>query len=208
MKDPINLSIGQPDFDVPEPIKDAAHRGHRRGQERATRSRRASPTCATSCRRGSTPRIGHADREVLVTSGTSGGLVAGACWSLVNPGDEVIVFDPYFVMYPHLVDAGRRQAGARRHLSRLPDRPRTSRAARSRRGPSAFCSTAPATPPASSPTRGGSARPGRAGRRAERRCCQRRDLPPLLLRRSPFVSPGRSSTRTRWSSTASARATA
>ena len=46
--------------------------------------------------------LGHADRRVLVTSGTSGALVL-AMLALVNPGDEVIVFDPYFVMYPALV---------------------------------------------------------------------------------------------------------
>jgi aspartate aminotransferase/aminotransferase len=39
---------------------------------------------------------------VIVTSGTSGGLVL-ALLCTVNPGDEVILFDPYFVMYPHLV---------------------------------------------------------------------------------------------------------
>jgi aspartate aminotransferase/aminotransferase len=44
----------------------------------------------------------HADRKVFVTSGTSGGLVL-AMLALVNPGDEVILFDPYFVMYPSLV---------------------------------------------------------------------------------------------------------
>ena len=38
------------------------------------------------------------DREVFVTSGTSGGLML-AILTLVNPGDEVIVFDPFFVMY-------------------------------------------------------------------------------------------------------------
>ena len=39
---------------------------------------------------------------MLVTSGTSGALVL-AMLAMVNPGDEVIVFDPYFVMYPALV---------------------------------------------------------------------------------------------------------
>ena len=46
-------------------------------------------------------RYGQADREVFVTSGTSGGLML-ALLVLVNPGDEVIVFDPYFVMYNSL----------------------------------------------------------------------------------------------------------
>ncbi len=33
MTDPINLSIGQPDFDVPQAVKDARHRGHPRREE-------------------------------------------------------------------------------------------------------------------------------------------------------------------------------
>ncbi|MGV3484321.1 MAG: pyridoxal phosphate-dependent aminotransferase, partial [Planctomycetaceae bacterium] len=44
----------------------------------------------------------NSDRELLITSGTSGGLVL-AMLAMVNPGDEVIFFDPYFVMYPALV---------------------------------------------------------------------------------------------------------
>ena len=46
-------------------------------------------------------QFGHADRQVLVTAGTSGGLLLAMCCA-VNPGDEVIIFDPYFVMYRHL----------------------------------------------------------------------------------------------------------
>jgi len=45
----------------------------------------------------------HADRRVFVSSGTSGALVL-AMLSLVNAGDEVIIFDPYFVMYKPLVE--------------------------------------------------------------------------------------------------------
>ena len=45
--------------------------------------------------------FGHADRQVLVTAGTSGALLL-ALSCVVDPGDEVIVFDPYFVMYRHL----------------------------------------------------------------------------------------------------------
>ena len=44
---------------------------------------------------------------------------------LVNPGDEVIVFDPYFVMYDALAGVVGAQGRLRRHLSRLPHRPRT-----------------------------------------------------------------------------------
>ena len=40
--------------------------------------------------------------KLVVTSGTSGGLML-ALMALVDPGDEVIMFDPYFVMYEPLV---------------------------------------------------------------------------------------------------------
>src|SRR5947199_7307402 len=36
LKDPVNLSIGQPDFDVPEPIKAAAHAAIDRGDNAYT----------------------------------------------------------------------------------------------------------------------------------------------------------------------------
>src|SRR5262249_56738729 len=42
------------------------------------------------------------DRDVLVTSGTSGGLLL-ALMATVNPGDEVVSPDPYFVAYPNVV---------------------------------------------------------------------------------------------------------
>jgi len=47
--------------------------------------------------------FGHGDRKVFVSSGTSGGLLL-AMLSMVNPGDEVILFDPFFVMYQPLVN--------------------------------------------------------------------------------------------------------
>jgi aspartate aminotransferase/aminotransferase len=45
--------------------------------------------------------LNHDDRQVLVTAGTAGGLLLAIC-CVVDPGDEVIVFDPYFAMYLHL----------------------------------------------------------------------------------------------------------
>jgi aspartate aminotransferase/aminotransferase len=101
LKDPVNLSIGQPHFDVPEPIKaalrDAVDRGHN-----AYTVTQGIPELRAKIHADVRKRYGHDDREVVVTSGTSGGLVL-ALLCTVNPGDEVIVFDPYFVMYPHLV---------------------------------------------------------------------------------------------------------
>jgi aspartate aminotransferase/aminotransferase len=101
LKDPINLSIGQPHFDVPAPIKQAAHAAIDRGANAYTVTQ-GIPELRDKIKAGVQKRHGHPDRDVVVTSGTSGGLVL-ALLCTVNPGDEVILFDPYFVMYPHLV---------------------------------------------------------------------------------------------------------
>ena len=42
------------------------------------------------------------DSGLLITSGVSGGLML-ACLACLNPGDEVLISDPYFVMYKNLV---------------------------------------------------------------------------------------------------------
>ena len=101
LKDPVNLSIGQPHFDVPDAVKAAAKDAIDRGQNAYTVTQGLAELRA-KVHADVRQRYGHADRDVLVTSGTSGGLVL-ALLCTVNPGDEVIVFDPYFVMYPNLV---------------------------------------------------------------------------------------------------------
>ena len=100
MKDPINLSIGLPDFDVPGPVKAAAIEAIEAGHNAYTVTQ-GIPELRTKIQEAVDAQFGHADRQVLVTAGTSGALLAGLC-CVVNPGDEVIVFDPYFVMYRHL----------------------------------------------------------------------------------------------------------
>ncbi|MEO0482090.1 MAG: pyridoxal phosphate-dependent aminotransferase [Planctomycetota bacterium] len=105
LKDPINLSIGQPDFPAPDAIKDAAVRAIREDRngysvtqgvpallDRVTRHLKfdlgwsAGPDTPTGA---------------LVTSGTTGSLLSLAL-AMLGRGDELIIPDPYFVMYPHL----------------------------------------------------------------------------------------------------------
>jgi len=113
LEDPINLSIGQPDFDVPEPIKDAACDAIRAGQNRYTQTQgtpqlRAAVTGRLATEFPDTLGRGGADRldpgtGLLISSGVSGALML-TLLSTIGPGDEVIVPDPYFVMYKHLVN--------------------------------------------------------------------------------------------------------
>ena len=101
MKDPINLSIGLPDFDVADPVKAAAIEAIERGHNAYTLTQ-GLPELRTRLQTAVDAKFGHADRQVMVTSGSSGGLLLALC-SVINPGDEVILFDPYFVMYNNLV---------------------------------------------------------------------------------------------------------
>ncbi|KPK44803.1 MAG: aspartate aminotransferase [Phycisphaerae bacterium SG8_4] len=102
LEDPVNFSIGQPDFDVPEELKEEAIRAIQAGQN--SYSQTAGDTVLN---RRIAERVGEEygwdDPSVLVVSGVSGGLLL-AFMALVDPGDEVIIPDPYFVMYKHLVN--------------------------------------------------------------------------------------------------------
>lgn len=100
LKDPINLSIGQPDFDVPESVRQAAIDAIQ-SRKNGYALTQGMPVLREKLQAEIQRQYGHADREVFVSSGTSGGLML-ALTMLVNPGDEVIVFDPCFVMYDAL----------------------------------------------------------------------------------------------------------
>ncbi len=102
MKNPINLSIGQPDYDVPQAVKDAAIAAIGGGRNQYTQTQ-GIPELRQKLAAQLTEQFGVADPAVLVTSGVSGGLLL-ALMATVNPGDEVLIADPYFVMYKHLTN--------------------------------------------------------------------------------------------------------
>ncbi len=101
LENPINLSIGQPDFDVPESVQDAAVDAIRSGKNAYSPTQGIGPL-REALKAEIDSRYGHPDREVFVSSGTSGGLMLSML-SMINPGDEVIYLDPFFVMYPALL---------------------------------------------------------------------------------------------------------
>jgi aspartate/methionine/tyrosine aminotransferase len=104
LKDPINLSIGQPDFPVPEAMRQAAAQavlenrsGYSVTQGIPELHQAIWKHLATDVGwRGPTDELG-----CVVTSGTSGGLLLGLM-AVLDPGDEFIAPDPYFVMYPQM----------------------------------------------------------------------------------------------------------
>ncbi len=102
LADPINLSIGQPDFPVPTAIQEAACEAIRDDKNGYSLTQ-GVPELREQLQAKVDTERGHSDRKLLITSGTSGALNL-AMWTLVDPGDEVISFDPYFVMYPTLTE--------------------------------------------------------------------------------------------------------
>ena len=100
MKDPINLSIGQPDFDVPQPAKNEAIAAIQEGFNRYTLTQ-GIPELREAVSQLMRDTRGWSPEDVLITSGVSGGIMLAVA-VLVDPGDEVIIPDPHFMMYSHL----------------------------------------------------------------------------------------------------------
>lgn len=102
LKDPVNFSIGQPDFDVPEPLKEEAIKAIRAGQNKYSQTA-GDAILKKRIVEQIKNEFGWSEPAVLVASGVSGGLLL-AFLAIINPDDEVIIPDPYFVIYKHLIN--------------------------------------------------------------------------------------------------------
>lgn len=102
LPEPIDLSIGQPDFEVPRAVKDAAIRAIEEGFSRYTVTE-GVPELNERLRGRVRENFGFDPGASLVTAGVSGGLLL-AYLALLDPGDEILIPDPYFVMYRVLAD--------------------------------------------------------------------------------------------------------
>ena len=98
-KDIINLSIGEPDFDTPQFIKDAAKRAIDNNITRYT------PVAgilelrkAISEKFKRDNNLNYSFDQVIVSTGAKQS-IANVILSMVNPGEEVIVPIPYWVSY-------------------------------------------------------------------------------------------------------------
>ncbi len=116
LENPVNLSIGQPDFDAPETARQAAIEAISSRKNGYTPTQGAA-ALRTLIQKQVDDQYGVGVRDTFIASGTSGALFL-TLLTLVNPGDEVIIFDPFFVMYDALV----RMLGAKPvYVSTYPD---------------------------------------------------------------------------------------
>jgi aspartate/methionine/tyrosine aminotransferase len=101
--DSLDLGIGQPDLEVPEPVRRAATDAIEQGRAPYSNNLGLPATREAVAR-----HCGVEPGQTMITCGVQQGL-AVAILGLVDPGDEVLVPDPGFPAYPNLV----RAAGAR-----------------------------------------------------------------------------------------------
>ncbi len=99
----IHLEIGEPDFDTPTCIKDAAIRALNAGHTHYTHSLGLVELREAICRHYN-ERYGVVIQpdQVVVTSGTSPAMFMLFA-ALLDPGDKVIISDPHYACYPNFI---------------------------------------------------------------------------------------------------------
>jgi aspartate aminotransferase len=98
--DVISFGAGEPDFDTPQRIKDAAVRAMQRGKTKYTEVGGVPELRAAVCTKLKRDNnLDYEPADVLVSVGAKHTLF-NLVMALVNPGDEVLVPSPYWVSYP------------------------------------------------------------------------------------------------------------
>jgi aspartate aminotransferase len=106
-RDIINLGAGEPDFDTPEWISDAAVQGIREGKTRYTPAP-GTPQLRQAIAKDLQMRFGkEVDWNGVVVSNGAKHSLFNACFSLFGPGDEVLIASPYWTSYPQMVTLSR-----------------------------------------------------------------------------------------------------
>ncbi len=97
--DVIALSLGEPDFDTPEHIKEAAKEALDNGFTKYTPVSGLLELREAICRKFK--RDNNLDFEIgqIVVSNGAKQSIANLCMALLNEGDEAIIFSPYWVSY-------------------------------------------------------------------------------------------------------------
>lgn len=103
IKNPLNLSIGQPDFPVPQPVKDAIAKAltdNKTGYTPTAGLPELREAICAYLEKKTTFR--YAPEHVIVSTGVASILFL-LFQAIVDPGDAVLLLDPYFLIYPALV---------------------------------------------------------------------------------------------------------
>ena len=102
----VNLAQGVCDTEVPLPVRRAAGEAAAAGLNQYTRLDGIPPlrTAIANKLRGYNRLNVDPETQLLVTSGATGGFFA-ACMAMLDPGDEVILFEPFYGYHAHTLTA-------------------------------------------------------------------------------------------------------
>ncbi|MEF8853399.1 MAG: pyridoxal phosphate-dependent aminotransferase [Haloarculaceae archaeon] len=105
MDDVVHLEVGEPDFDPPEAVFDAAVDSLRSGNTGYTAARgKPELRRAIADRYDRVYGVAVDPERVVVTPGSSPGLLLAVA-TLLDPGDEMLLTDPHYACYPNFVRA-------------------------------------------------------------------------------------------------------
>lgn len=101
--DVISMSTGEPDFDTPDHIKEAAHQAIRRGETKYTPVAGIPELREAIVRKFNRENgLSYRPDQAIVGTGAKH-IIYNALRASLNPGDEVIIPAPYWVSYPEMV---------------------------------------------------------------------------------------------------------
>lgn len=99
----ISLTLGEPDFDTPEFIKNAAYEALKRGDTKYTPVPGTLDLRKTICEKFSYEnKLEFTPSQIVVSNGAKQS-IANICMSVLGPGDEAIILAPYWVSYVEIV---------------------------------------------------------------------------------------------------------
>ena len=101
--DVINFSVGEPDFNTPKHIRDAAKEALDQGYTKYTAGPGMIELRQAICEKLEREnKISYDPSNILVSNGEKQSLY-NACQAIFNPDDSVVVFSPYWVSFPEFV---------------------------------------------------------------------------------------------------------
>ena len=101
--DVINFSVGEPDFNTPKHIRDAAKEALDQGYTKYTAGPGMIELRQAICEKLKREnKISYDPSSILVSNGEKQSLY-NACQAIFNPDDSVVVFSPYWVSFPEFV---------------------------------------------------------------------------------------------------------
>lgn len=101
--DVISLSVGEPDFDTPEAVKEAGIRAIREGMTKYTRGQGTVELREAIARRiKKDTGVDYPIQQITVANGAKHSIM-NALLALLDPEDEAIILSPYWVSYPEMV---------------------------------------------------------------------------------------------------------